>query len=44
VTAVDSAVRSYHLPVDPKGFEGGEMTIASVDALAYQDFGEIQVI
>jgi len=44
VTAVDSAGRSYHLPVDPKGFEGEDLTIASVDALAYQDFGDIQAI
>ena len=42
VTAVDSAGRSYHLPVDRKGFEGEEWTIASADALAYQDIGDIQ--
>jgi len=30
--------RSYHLKVDPKGFDGEEYTIAS-DALAYQDMG-----
>jgi nitrate/TMAO reductase-like tetraheme cytochrome c subunit len=33
--------KQYHLPVDPKGFEGEEWTIAS-DALAYQDIGEIR--
>ena len=42
VTAVDSAGNSYHLAVDPKGFEGEEWTIASADALAYQDIGDIQ--
>ena len=41
VTAVDSAGRIYHLPVDPKGFDGEDMTIASADALAYQDIGDI---
>ncbi|MBD3854539.1 MAG: hypothetical protein IFJ96_07125, partial [Acidobacteria bacterium] len=44
VTAVDSAGREYHLPVDPKGFEGEAWTIASADAMAYQDFGDIQDI
>jgi hypothetical protein len=44
VIAVDSAGREYHLPVDPKGFEGEAWTIASADALAYQDFGDIQDI
>jgi len=38
VTAVDSEGRVYHLPVDPKGFEGEETTIAA-DVLAYQDMG-----
>jgi len=28
----------YHLPVDKKGFEGEEYTIAA-DVLAYQDMG-----
>jgi len=42
VRALDSAGRSYHLPVDLKGFEGEEWTIASADALAYQDIGDIQ--
>ena len=42
VVAVDSAGRSYHLPVDAKGFEGEAWTIASADALAYQDIGDIQ--
>lgn len=42
VRAVDSKGRSYHLPVDRKGFEGEDLTIASADALAYQDIGDIQ--
>jgi len=42
VEAVDSKGVRYPLPVDPKGFEGEAMTIASADTLAYQDLGEIQ--
>ena len=38
VTAVDSEGRSFHLPVDRKGFDGEEYTIAA-DVLAYQDMG-----
>ncbi len=38
VTAVDADGREYHLPVDKKGFEGEEYTIAQ-DVLAYQDMG-----
>lgn len=38
VTATDSEGKTYHLPVDPKGFEGEEYTIAD-DVLAYQDMG-----
>jgi hypothetical protein len=38
VVATDSEGKSYHLPVDPKGFEGEEYTIAA-DVLAYQDMG-----
>jgi hypothetical protein len=41
VEAVDSQERTHHLPVDPKGFEGEDYTIAS-DALAYQDIGDIK--
>jgi hypothetical protein len=44
VNAVDSMGQSYHLPVDRKGFEGEDLTIASADALAYQDIGDIQGI
>jgi len=38
VTATDANGNTYHLPVDKKGFEGEEYTIAA-DALAYQDMG-----
>ncbi len=38
VEAVDAEGNVYHLPVDKKGFEGEEYTIAS-EALAYQDMG-----
>jgi hypothetical protein len=44
VEATDSAGRSFALPVDPKGFEGEAFTIASAEALAYQDIGDIQGI
>ncbi len=44
VTAVDAAGATHHLAVDPKGFEGEEWTIASAEALAYQDIGDIQGI
>jgi hypothetical protein len=38
VVAVDAAGKTYHLPVDKKGFTGEEYTIGS-DVLAYQDMG-----
>ena len=38
VEAVDAGGKTYHLPVDPKGFAGEEYTIAA-DTLAYQDMG-----
>jgi hypothetical protein len=38
VTARDAEGKVYHLPVDKKGFEGEEYTIAS-EVLAYQDMG-----
>jgi len=38
VTAVDAEGKEYHLPVDKKGFDGEEYTIAA-DVLAYQDLG-----
>ena len=44
VEATDSAGHSFQLPVDAKGFEGEAYTIASADALAYQDIGDIQGI
>jgi hypothetical protein len=44
VEAVDARGCTYHLPVDPKGFEGEEFTLASAESLAYQDIGEIQNI
>lgn len=34
--------RTWRLPVEPKGFPGEEYTIASADALAYQDIGEMR--
>jgi hypothetical protein len=42
VEARDAAGTSYHLPVDAKGFAGEEMTIASAEAMAYQDIGDIK--
>jgi len=42
VTATDAAGRTWHLPVDAKGFAGEELTIASATALAYQDIGDIK--
>ncbi|MDM7926795.1 MAG: multiheme c-type cytochrome [bacterium] len=39
VTATDASGREYRIPVDPKGFPGEEYTIASENALAYQDMG-----
>lgn len=38
VNATDAAGNVYHLPVDKKGFEGEEYTIAA-DVKAYQDMG-----
>ena len=38
VTAIDADGKEYHLPVDKKGFEGEEYTIAA-DELAYSDMG-----
>jgi nitrate/TMAO reductase-like tetraheme cytochrome c subunit len=38
VTATDEDGKIYHLPVDKKGFEGEEYTIAS-NELAYKDMG-----
>lgn len=44
VVATDAKGKSYHLPVDRKGFDGEDYTIASSAALAYQDIGEIRDI
>jgi hypothetical protein len=41
VEATDARGRTFHLPVDRKGFEGEDFTISS-DALAYQDIGDIK--
>ncbi|MDP8205496.1 MAG: multiheme c-type cytochrome [Candidatus Electryonea clarkiae] len=40
VEAKDAKGNVYHLPVDKKGFDGEDMTIAA-DVLAYQDMGPI---
>ncbi len=42
VEATDSKGRSYHLPVDRKGFDGEDWTIADAKAMAYQDIGDIR--
>jgi len=44
VTATDAEGATYHLPVDRKGFEGEDYTIASSTTLAYQDIGDIKGI
>jgi nitrate/TMAO reductase-like tetraheme cytochrome c subunit len=41
VEATDGKGRTFHLPVDAKGFAGEDYTIAS-DAMAYQDIGDIR--
>jgi hypothetical protein len=42
VEATDASGRTYHLPVDAKGFDQEELTIASASALAYQDIADIR--
>ena len=44
VEAKDSKGRTYHLPVDRKGFKDEDYTIASDTAMAYFDIGEIKEI
>lgn len=44
VEAVDAKGKTYHLPVDKKGFKGEEYTIGSSAVLAYQDIGDIKGI
>lgn len=41
VTATDAKGKTWHLPVDRKGFAGEEMAIAAANVLAYQDIGVI---
>ena len=41
VRATDSAGKSYFIPVNAKGFEGEEYTIADSSATAYSDMGEV---
>ena len=43
VEATDAKGRTYHLPVDRKGFTDEDFTIAS-EVLAYQDIGDIKGI
>jgi hypothetical protein len=43
VEAVDAKGNTYHLPVDKKGFDGEEYTIAG-DQVAYRDFGYIMAL
>jgi hypothetical protein len=42
--AEDEAGRTYHIPVNRKGFEGEAYTIADSKAIAYQAMGEIMEI
>jgi Cytochrome c554 and c-prime len=44
VEAVDASGATHHLAVDAKGFDGEDLTIASADAMAYQDIGDIKGI
>ncbi len=44
VELTDARGRRYHLPVDRKGFPGEDYTVASAQALAYQDIGEIRAL
>ena len=42
VEARDGKGNTWHLPVDRKGFEGEDWTIADANAVAYQDIGDIR--
>ena len=42
VEAIDSDGKSWHLPVDLKGFDGENWTVADSRAMAYQDIGDIR--
>jgi len=44
VTAIDASGKVYSIPVDKKGFNGEEFTIADPNAVAYQAMGEIMEI
>ncbi len=44
VQAIDAGGKSYQIPVNRKGFEGEEYTIADSRAMAYQAMGEIMEI
>jgi len=44
VVATDAKGRTYHLPVDRKGFKDEDYTIASEAAMAYFDIGDIKGI
>jgi hypothetical protein len=44
VEATDSGGKKWHLPVDRKGFEGEDWTIADPAVLSYQDIGDIRGI
>ena len=44
MSAVDSADKTFSIPVEAKGFKGEEYTIADSKALAYQAMGEIMEI
>ncbi|MFA5629621.1 MAG: multiheme c-type cytochrome [Dehalococcoidales bacterium] len=44
VWATDSAGKRYHIPVDPKGFQGEEFTIADSTATAYSDMATVMEI
>lgn len=42
VEATDRDGKVWHLPVDRKGFDGEDWTIADSEAVAYQDIGDIR--
>ena len=44
VRGVDEQGRTFHIPVDRKGFEGEAYTIADPKAIAYQAMGEIMEV
>ena len=44
VKGTDQKGRTFHIPVDKKGFSGEEYTIADSKAIAYQAMGEIMEV